>query len=239
MIRDIITIDGAKCDGCGSCVRACHEGALGIVDGKARLLREDFCDGLGNCLPVCPKGAIAFERREAPVFALSAQDQGGKAVCVCPGTMAGRLVAAGASKNGETGHDEGAAKPEGGQTCSGRLNQWPIQIKLVPVQASFFSGADLLIAADCTAYAHANFHRDFIQHRITLIGCPKLDSGNDSEKLTAILRLNDILSVTIVRMEVPCCAGIVSSAMRAISDCGKQIPWQVVTVTRDGRVLEG
>jgi len=186
------------------------------VDGKARLLRKDFCDGLGNCLPVCPRGAIAFERREAPAFAEPVQEQGEK---------------------GETDLGGGVAKPDAAQACGGQLNQWPIQIKLVPVQASFFSGADLLIAADCTAYAYASFHRDFIRHRITLIGCPKLDSGDDTEKLTEIFRLNDIRSVTIVRMEVPCCGGMVSRTMQALSDCGRKIPLQVVTVTRDGKIV--
>ena len=203
MIRQIIKIDEDKCDGCGLCVSACHEGAIVIEEGKARLLREDYCDGLGNCLPVCPTGAISFEERDAPAF------------------------------------DENAVKANMEQddapTC---LNQWPVQIKLVPVNAPYFEGANLLIAADCCAYAYGNFHNAYMKNRITIIGCPKLDDVDYSVKLTEILKQNSIKSVTVVRMEVPCCGGIENAAITALRDCGKMIPWQVVTISTDGRILD-
>lgn len=198
MIRKIIAIDKKLCNGCGLCVSACHEGAIGLVDGRAELLREDYCDGLGNCLPVCPTGAISFEEREADEFdaqAVSSDD--------VP-----------------------------------RLNQWPVQIKLVPVNAPYFCGANLLIAADCTAYAYGDFHRDFIKNRIALIGCPKLDDGDYSEKLTEILKNNDIRSITVVRMEVPCCGGIENAVKTALKNSGKLIPWQVNTISTDGKILD-
>ena len=232
MIRRIITIDEDKCNGCGLCAEACHEGAIGIVDGKAKLLREDYCDGLGDCLPACPMNAISFEEREAPAYDEEAvrkakmQKHGIKLPCGCPGSQSkafNRTVA------------KPAAAPVGVES---QLMQWPVQIKLVPVNAPYFDGANLLIAADCTAYAYANFHNEFIRNRITLIGCPKLDEGDYAEKLTAIIANNNIKSVTIVRMEVPCCGGIENAAKRAIQASGKFLPWQVVTISTDGRILD-
>ena len=192
MIRKIIEIDEEKCTGCGLCVDACHEGAIELIDGKAKLIRDDYCDGLGDCLPTCPTGAIEIIEREAVAY------------------------------------DEEAVK----------LRQWPIQIKLVPTKAAWFDGAKLLVAADCTAYAYANFHKEFIRGKVTLIGCPKLDAVNYSEKLTEILRNNDIQSVTIVRMEVPCCGGLEMAAKKALQTSGKFIPWQVVTISIDGKILD-
>ena len=231
MIRRIITIDEEKCNGCGLCAEACHEGAIGIVDGKAKLLREDYCDGLGDCLPACPMNAISFEEREAPAYDEEAvrkakmQKFGVKLPCGCPGTQSKALKR-------ETKSAADAVKTES------KLMQWPVQIKLVPVTAPYFDGANLLIAADCTAYAYGNFHNEFIRNRITLIGCPKLDEGDYAEKLTAIIANNNIKSVTIVRMEVPCCGGIENAAKRAIQASGKFLPWQVVTISTDGRILD-
>ena len=193
MIRKIIEIQEEKCNGCGLCASACHEGAIGMVDGKARLLREDYCDGLGDCLPQCPTGAITFVEREAAPY------------------------------------DEAGIS---------RLRQWPCQIKLVPVNAPYFHKAKLLIAADCTAYTYADFHRDFMKGKITLIGCPKLDGADYSEKLTEIIKNNDIISVTILRMEVPCCGGIEQAVKKALQISGRFIPWRVVTISTDGRILE-
>ena len=208
MIRRIITIDEAKCNGCGLCAKACHEGAIGMVDGVAKLLREDYCDGLGDCLPACPMDAISFEEREAPAYneaaVLAAKSEAKKPLTYVPS----------------------------------RLRNFPIQLKLAPVNAPWLDGADLLIAADCTAYAYGNFHNDIIKNRITIIGCPKLDEGDYAEKLTAILQNNDIKSVTIARMQVPCCGGIENAAKRAIQQSGKFLPWQVITITPDGRILE-
>ena len=229
MIRRIITIDEEKCNGCGLCAKACHEGAIGMVDGKAKLLREDYCDGLGDCLPACPMNAISFEEREAPAYnaaAVAAAQKHKAQSCPsggCPGTAARAMQR-------QTNADD--------RKVESRLNQWPVQIKLVPTRAPWFDGAHLLIAADCTAYAYGNFHNDFIKNRITLIGCPKLDAGDYAEKLTAILANNDIRSVTVVRMEVPCCGGIEFAARRAIQASGKFLPWQVVTISTDGRILE-
>jgi Fe-S-cluster-containing hydrogenase component 2 len=231
MVRKIIKIDREKCNGCGACAAACHEGAIEMVDGKALLTREDYCDGLGDCLPACPTGAITFEEREAPVYNENAvrlakmKKQGGKLPCSCPGTQSKTIR-----------HDAAATvcKP---QSMTSQLAQWPCQIKLVPVHAPYFDGANLLIAADCTAYAYGNFHNEFIRNRITLIGCPKLDEGDYAEKLTRIIAENDIKSVTVVRMEVPCCGGIESAAKRALQASGKFIPWQVVTISTDGRIL--
>jgi NAD-dependent dihydropyrimidine dehydrogenase PreA subunit len=231
MIRKIITIDKDKCNGCGLCAEACQEGAIGIVDGKARLLREDYCDGLGDCLPACPTNAISFELREAPAYdeaavrKAQAEKQAAKLPCGCPGTQAKVF-------------NPGPSAPAAPAAVQSQLRQWPVQIKLVPVNAPYFDGANLLIAADCTAYAYANFHSDFIRNRITLIGCPKLDEGDYAQKLTAIITNNNIKSVTIVRMEVPCCGGIEYAAKRAIQASGKFLPWQVVTISTDGRILD-
>ena len=232
MIRRIITIDEEKCNGCGLCAQACHEGAIGIVDGKAKLLREDYCDGLGDCLPACPTNAISFEEREAPAYDEEAvrkakmQKKGVKLLCGCPGTQSKSM-----------NRTQGKPIVESAKTES-QLMQWPVQIKLVPVNAPYFDGANLLIAADCTAYAYGNFHNEFIRNRVTLIGCPKLDAGDYAEKLTAIIANNNIKSVTIVRMEVPCCGGIEYAAKRAIQSSGKFLPWQVVTISTDGRILD-
>ena len=232
MIRRIIEIDKEKCNGCGACADACHEGAIGMVDGKARLLRDDYCDGLGDCLPACPTGAISFVEREAADYDEAAVSENKKTKEEkhipshggCPGSrmrqMSPRPVGERASKRSVS-----------------QLGQWPCQIKLVPVNAPYFNGAKLLIAADCTAYAYAAMHDEFMAGRITLIGCPKLDGVDYSEKLTEILTANDIKSVTVVRMEVPCCGGLKQAAKNALIRSGKFIPWQVVTVSVDGRIL--
>ena len=232
MIRKIIHIDEEKCSGCGACAKACHEGAIDMVDGKAKLARENFCDGFGDCLPNCPTGAISFEEREAPAYDEAAVKANMQAKAqphghVCPGSAMRTM-----------GNRDREPAPAMTAKPVARLAQWPCQIKLVPVKAKFFEGAKLLIAADCTAYAYANLHEDFMRGKVTLIGCPKLDAVDYSEKLTAILRENDIRSVTIVRMEVPCCGGLEMAARRALQDSGKFIPWQVVTVSIDGRVLD-
>lgn len=203
MLRKIIKIDQEKCNGCGACAQACHEGAIAMIEGKATLMREDYCDGLGDCLPACPMDAISFEEREALAYDETA------------------VLAAKRAK-------------EKTQSC---LSQWPVQIKLAPINAPYFDGADLLIAADCTAYAYGDFHNKFMRNRITLIGCPKLDEGDYSEKLTQILSHNGVRSVTIVRMEVPCCGGLMNAVKRALQNSGKLIPWQVVTLSMDGQLL--
>lgn len=228
MIRKIIKIDEEKCNGCGACVSACHEGAIGLVDGKAKLMRDDYCDGLGDCLPSCPTGAISFEQREAADYNEKAvienrlkkhgiANHGG-----CPGSKLSRIM------HGHGSHTDINAES--------RLSQWPVQIKLVPVNAPYFDGADLLIAADCTAFAYGNFHNDFIKDKITLIGCPKLDSVDYSEKLTAILAVNDIKSVTVVRMEVPCCGGIQTAVQKALDASGKNVPLNVTVISTDGKI---
>lgn len=194
MIRKIIKIDEEKCNGCGACATACHEGAIEMVDGKAKLTRENYCDGLGDCLPACPVDAISFEEREAPAY------------------------------------DEAAVMVS-------QLSQWPVQIKLAPINAPYFDNVNLLIAADCTAYAYGNFHNEFIRNRITLIGCPKLDDVDYAEKLTAIIANNNIRSVTVVRMQVPCCGGIENATKRALQASGKFIPWSVVTISTDGKII--
>lgn len=237
MIRKIIHIDEEKCNGCGLCARACHEGAIDIIDGKAKLARESFCDGLGDCLPGCPTGAITFEEREAPEYDEKAVQEAKERKKMdgmkhvhheggCPGSRMMQF---------EQNTDE--APVQTGKPVS-RLGQWPCQIKLLPTRAPFFDGAKLLIAADCTAYAYANMHEDFMKGRITIIGCPKLDAVDYSEKLTAIIRDNDIKSVTIARMEVPCCGGLQRAAETALRNSGKFIPWQVVTISRDGSILD-
>ena len=235
MIRKIIQIDVEKCNGCSLCAEACHEGAIGMIDGKAVLLRDDYCDGLGDCLPVCPTNAISFVEREAleyneaEVKRNMEKKQAEELACGCPGTNAKAIVR------------NPSPAPEAtrlNQATVSQLNQWPVQIKLVPTNAAYFGGAKLLIAADCTAYAYANFHEEFIRGKIALIGCPKLDEGDYAEKLTEIFRQNSIKNVTVVRMEVPCCGGIESAVMRALQNSGKMIQWQVVTITTDGRILE-
>jgi len=236
MIRKIIQIDAEKCNGCGLCAKACHEGAIGMVNGKAVLLREDYCDGLGDCLPACPTNAISFVEREALAYdaeaVKAAQTRKGgtpdSLPCGCPGTQSRPLVRPTVSRAPAQ-----PAAEEGSQ-----LSQWPVQIKLVPVRAPYFDGAHLLIAADCTAYAYGNFHNRFIRNHITLIGCPKLDEGDYTEKLTEILRQNEIKSLTIVRMEVPCCGGIERAAKTALQNSGKFIPWQVHTISTDGTLLD-
>lgn len=233
MIRKIIRIDESKCNGCGLCAKACHEGAIGIVNGKAKLLRDDYCDGLGACLPSCPAEAISFEEREAEEYNETAvlenikKKQIAEQPAGCPGMQIKSL----------NRWEKQEVKPEKRETAS-QLAQWPVQIKLVPVNAPYFADANLLIAADCTAYAYGDFHAGFMKNRITLIGCPKLDEVDYSEKLTAIIRNNSIKSVTIVRMEVPCCGGLEYAAKKALQDSGKFIPWQVVTISTDGRILE-
>lgn len=238
MIRKIIQIDEEKCNGCGACASACHEGAIGMVNGKAKLLRDDYCDGLGNCLPACPTGAISFVEREAAAYDEKAvqerlkqnamQHSSDSARTGCPGSRMQRIDHADADKT--------PVRPVS-QSCS-QLGQWPCQIKLVPVNAPYFDGAKLLIAADCTAYAYAGMHEDFMRGKITIIGCPKLDSVDYSEKLTQIIQNNNIQSVTIVRMEVPCCGGLEAAAKAALKASGKFIPWQVVTISIDGRILD-
>ena len=234
MIRRIIKIDEEKCNGCGICVNACHEGAIELTGGKARLTREDYCDGLGDCLPACPLNAITFEEREAPEYNEEAvkmakeQKMHAPLPCGCPGTQSKAILR-------ENINPDIFNIP---QINNSKLSQWPVQIKLVPVNAPYFDGANLLVAADCTAYAYGNFHNDFIKNRITLIGCPKLDEGDYTEKLTAILENNDIKGVTVVRMEVPCCGGIENAVKNALKISGKFIPWQVVTISTDGNIVE-
>ncbi len=281
MIRRVIHIDEDKCNGCGACVTACHEGAIGLVDGKARLMRDDYCDGLGVCLPQCPTGAISFVEREAAAYDeaavlanKAAKEQethgqthaGGHAEAEskaapqephfsgCPGSMM-RQFNRNTQANAEVGnpaarHTAGHAVNMSGQQESqsentvarvvpeSQLAQWPCQIKLVPVNAPYFDGAKLLIAADCTAYAYANMHQEFMKGKITIIGCPKLDDVDYSEKLTQIISNNNIQSVTIVRMEVPCCGGLEYAARTALQNSGKFIPWQVVTISIDGKILD-
>lgn len=234
MIRKIIRIDHERCNGCGACAKACHEGAIEIINGKAELVREHFCDGLGDCLPECPTGAISFEEREAPAYDEKAVKEAQKNQAApkhmgCPGSKSLQIQRPAAPGTG-------SPAPNPGQMSA--LRNWPVQIKLAPVSAPYFNGAKLLIAADCTAYAYASFHQDFIRNKLTLIGCPKLDQVDYSEKLTAIIQNNDIQSVTIVRMEVPCCGGLEMAAKKALQNSGKFIPWQVVTISIDGKIIE-
>ena len=232
MIRKIIHIDQEKCNGCGACANACHEGAIEMVNGKAVLTNEHYCDGLGDCLPACPTGAIRFEEREAPAYdeaavqAAKMKKHGISAGAGCPGSRAQLFSRAPAQPATPLNQPES------------QLRQWPVQIKLAPVNAPYFEGANILVAADCTAYAYANFHQKFIRGRIVLVGCPKLDEGDYTEKLTRIFSENNIKSLTIVRMEVPCCGGLERAAKNALQASGKFIPWQVETMSVDGRILE-
>lgn len=239
MIRNIINIDEEKCNGCGLCVDACHEGALKMIDGKAKLVSESYCDGLGDCLPECPTGAITIEKREAEAYDEELVKENmlknkEKALeeplaCGCPGIQAKKI----------NRRDDNAVESQmtSQATLQSQLNQWPCQIKLVPVKAPYLANAHLLIAADCTAYAYADLHNKFMKNKITLIGCPKLDSGDYSEKLTEILKNNDIKSITIVRMDVPCCGGIVNAVKQSLINSQKMIPWSIFTVTTDGRII--
>jgi len=235
MKRKIIEINKEKCNGCGACAAACHEGAIGMIDGKAELLRDDYCDGLGDCLPTCPTGAIAFIEREADAYDKIAveknktKNQSEPLPCGCPGSQA---------KTIEHQNITPKTKNLGNQPEESYLRQWPVQIQLVPVNAPYFQNANLLIAADCSAYAYNNFHERFIKNHITLIGCPKLDSVDYTDKLTEIIANNDIKSVTIVRMEVPCCGGLENAAKSALQKSGKFIPWQVITISTEGNILE-
>ena len=233
MKRKIINIDEELCNGCGACANACHEGAIAMVNGKAKLMRDDYCDGLGDCLPTCPTGAITFVEREAAQYDEQAVKKSKMEKMMhsgfsgCPGSRSREIV-----------HDEPSAQAVQSVETPSRLMQWPVQIKLVPVKAPYFDGARLLIAADCTAYAYAAFHEKFIKGHITLIGCTKLDDVDYSEKLTQIIKNNDIKSVTVVRMEVPCCGGIENAAKTALMNSGKFIEWQVVTISTDGKILD-
>ena len=265
MKRKIVRIDEEKCNGCGLCVDACHEGALQLVNGKARLMSESYCDGLGNCLPECPAGAITIEERDAADFdeeavktrsqrqevrgrkkdeniaeascgcsgaerASAPKDVPEKLACGCPGTSA-RII-----ERGECAH--GIAAPQKAPAPESQLRQWPCQIKLAPAGAPYLDNAHLLVAADCTAYAYANMHNDFMRNKITLIGCPKLDNVDYAEKLTEILKAHEIKSITVLRMEVPCCGGIVNAVKQALINSGKMIPWRAVTIGTDGRIIE-
>jgi len=235
MKRNIVIIDEAKCNGCGLCVNACHEGALQMVNGKAKLVSDSYCDGLGDCLPECPTGAITIEEREAEAFDAEAvkQHMANTADSMehqfsgCPGSRA-RVM----NKN------ISMATPVIAEPISSQLRQWPCQIKLVPVNAPYFDNSNLLIAADCTAFAYANIHQDFMSNKITLIGCPKLDAVNYSEKLAEIIKRNNLKSITVLRMQVPCCGGMVYAVQKALLDSGKMIPWQVVTISPEGEIVE-
>ncbi len=228
MIRKIIEIDESLCNGCGACAKACHEGAIGMVDGVAKLLREDYCDGLGDCLPACPMDAIRFVEREAPEYdaeAVRKAQQMEKGPRACPGSVPQILDGKPA---GETGFH---------QAAPGRLGNWPVQIQLAPVRAPYFDGADLLIAADCTAYAFGSFHETFIRGRTVLIACPKLDGVNYAEKLAAILAGNDIRTITLVRMQVPCCGGLERMLQAALENSGRKIPMKTVIIGMDGSIV--
>lgn len=237
MIRKIIQINEDKCNGCGACAAACHEGAIGMVNGKARLLRDDYCDGLGDCLPACPTGAITFTQREAAPYDEKAVQENKKEKTAAPKVSGSHAHCPGNQMHQWKRERQNAKVPRSIELSS-QLGQWPCQIRLVPVNAPFFQGANLLIAADCTAFAYAGLHQDFMRNKITLIGCPKLDPVDYSEKLTEIIQNNDIRSVTIVRMEFPCCGGLAAAAKTALQNSGKFIPWQIVTISIDGKILE-
>ena len=235
MFRKSIQIDESKCNGCGLCAQACHEGAIGLVEGKAKLLRDDYCDGLGDCLPACPTGAITFVEREAAAYDEAAVRNHKKKQARqtppphgCPGSNVRSIE-----------RKDSPAPSHAAPDIGSQLRQWPVQIKLAPVNAPYFSGAHLLIAADCTAYAYGNFHQEFMRGKVTLIGCPKLDAVDYTEKLTEIISRNEIKSLTVIRMEVPCCGGIEQASIAALKNSGKFIPWQIVTITIDGRLLDG
>lgn len=232
MIRQIIKIDEEKCNGCGICAEACHEGAIAMIDGKTGLVRDDYCDGLGDCLPACPTGAITFETREAAEYDKEAAQKNMKQRKREPRQIS-------VSQNGrELSESKGGHTGVLGVPAQSRLLNWPVQIKLAPVKAPYFDGARLLIAADCTAYAYGNFHDDMMRGKVTLIGCPKLDGIDYSEKLTEIIKNNEIQSVTVVRMEVPCCGGLEMAAKKALQASGKFIPWQIVTLSVEGKILD-
>ncbi len=262
MKRKIVEIDESKCNGCGACANACHEGAIAIVDGKAKLVKDDYCDGMGDCLPECPMGAIKITEREAAAYdekAVEAAKRERMQSQMKAGGMALHTEGRVPPPEGPAHHSLGvggcpgkamhtfnrAVAPVGGSRSSAtdvdiqsQLAQWPCQIRLVPVKAPYFNAAKLLIAADCTAFAYANFHQEFMRGKVTIVGCPKLDPVDYSEKLTEILRENDIKSVTVVRMEVPCCGGLEMAAKKALQASGKFIPWQIVTFSLDGRILD-
>ena len=229
MIRKIIKIDEDKCNGCSACVNACHEGAIAMIDGKAKLIRDDYCDGMGDCLPECPTGAISFEEREAKAYDEKAVIENKKKLnhnhAGCSGSQIRQI------KKRQENLMQNQVKMQS------ELTNWPVQIKLAPFKSSHYDGAKLLIAADCTAFAYASFHQEFISDSVTLIGCPKLDAVDYSDKLTEIIKNNDIKSVTIVRMEVPCCGKIEAAAKKALQQSGKFIPWQVKTISIDGKII--
>lgn len=243
MIRKIVEINEELCNGCGACAHACHEGAIAMINGKAKLIKDDYCDGFGDCLPACPTNAISIIEREADDYNEEAVKKrmeekkktlqaGSASVHMCPGSMARAL------RSNEADNISSKADPINSLNNKSRLMQWPVQIKLVPINAPYFENANLLIAADCTAYAYANFHEDFIKNHITLVGCPKLDEGDYSEKLGQIISKNNIKSIKIVRMEVPCCGGLEKASIEAMRNSGKMIPWQVFTITCDGKIKE-
>ena len=236
MIRKIVSIDEALCNGCGLCAKACHEGAIAMIDGKAKLIRDDYCDGLGDCLPACPTGAIRIIEREAAAYdeaAVQAKNKVQPAVHHgCPGAMARKL-----GSHAKPLHPH-RVQESAGVPAESQLSQWPVQIRLAAANASFFDDAHLLIAADCTAFACGDFHNRFMKNRITLVGCPKLDPIDYSEKLTEILSTHNIKSITLVRMQVPCCGGLEQALKKALINCKKLIPWQVQVLSIDGQVIE-
>jgi ferredoxin len=244
MLRKIINIEEELCNGCGLCVNACHESAIGLVNGKAKLLRDDYCDGLGNCLPVCPTGAITFVEREALEYNeeevkknMQRKEEQERNTQAAPHMHMGGCPGSRMQTLHREAEPSKVKEEQSTAAIASQLRQWPVQIQLVPVNAPYFGGADLLIAADCTAYSYGNFHQ-FMKDKITLIGCPKLDDMDYSEKLTQILTSNNLNSITVIRMEVPCCGGIVHAVKTAMMNSGKLIPWRVVTISTDGLILE-